>query len=358
MNSTAYSAKLYNLTTNTRYHICVIGIGNWIPEHVLNALNRLHSSKENADERRSRRLQEQQDQSDIQLPYPMNQSPLVLRDDYSTGYLSPSSSMYAMLEDDDNYIEIDSLLEVLKNSHFSKCTDVQTLDPDPSQLIETNGLASHSFLQSLLTRRLGLIVGACLGIVVFIILASMLSYYKIKRQRLENLKRQQNPQTMSMPMPPEYISYRHFSIPSDAIHSTSTSSSVIGLANGPTKGGLTSSVKTPSPICEKITPMSSPAIGNGNGVAIISNNDGDNSDSNNHQHHHLHNHQQQQQHHHQLQQNIPLQQNHHLHLQQQIQVQQQLQHQQQLQQQQQQIPHHHSNYMSGVVLGTNNLTAC
>ncbi|KAG8241394.1 hypothetical protein J6590_086115 [Homalodisca vitripennis] len=57
---------------------------------------------------------------------------------------------------------------------------------------------------SILTRRLGLIIGSCMGFVVFIVLVSILGYLKLKKQR-EVAKREQ-------PGPAEYLSYRHFSL--------------------------------------------------------------------------------------------------------------------------------------------------
>ena len=59
---------------------------------------------------------------------------------------------------------------------------------------------------SFLTRRLGLIVGSAMGFVVFIILVSVLSYLKLKKQR-EVAKRE-------IPMSQDYLSYRHFSLQS------------------------------------------------------------------------------------------------------------------------------------------------
>lgn len=104
--------------------------------------------------------------------------------------------------------EYSALRDVLKNSRFSTCTDVQTLDSTPSLITDENGLASNGFIHSILTRRLGLIVGCCLGIIVFIVMISILSYVKLKKQRIENAKRR-------AALPPDYMSYRHFSIPND-----------------------------------------------------------------------------------------------------------------------------------------------
>lgn len=74
--------------------------------------------------------------------------------------------------------------------------------------MESDSLSSGGFLHSLLTRRLGLIVGCCLGIIVFIVLISVLGWLKLKKQRIERAKRQQ-------PMPPDFLSYRSYSISND-----------------------------------------------------------------------------------------------------------------------------------------------
>lgn len=98
----------------------------------------------------------------------------------------------------------DGMLPLLVDSPTSKCAEVNTLAaPDHIGL----GLPDRSLgVQSVLTRRLGLIVGCCMGIVVFIVLVSVLGYLKVKKQR-RAVKREQ-------PAPAEYLSYRHFSIQS------------------------------------------------------------------------------------------------------------------------------------------------
>lgn len=103
-----------------------------------------------------------------------------------------------------------TLLSLMMDTPTSRCTEVRTLDAiGPNPLAEVDGMSSQGIIHSILTRRLGLIVGCCLGIIVFIVLVSVLGYLKIKKQRLEAAKRQQQP------MAPEFISYRHFSIPND-----------------------------------------------------------------------------------------------------------------------------------------------
>jgi hypothetical protein len=88
---------------------------------------------------------------------------------------------------------------LLSDSPSTRCTEVRTLEAP----VVGEGLPKSG---SILTRRLGLIVGSCMGFVVFIVLVSVLGYLKLKKQRVSN-KREQ-------PLPQEYISYRHFSIQS------------------------------------------------------------------------------------------------------------------------------------------------
>lgn len=88
---------------------------------------------------------------------------------------------------------------VLTDSPSTRCTDVRTLEaPSVSESPPEGG--------SILTRRLGLIVGSCMGFVVFIVLVSVLGYLKLKKQRSSSKR--------DPPLPQEYISYRHFSIQS------------------------------------------------------------------------------------------------------------------------------------------------
>lgn len=95
----------------------------------------------------------------------------------------------------------------MADSSTSRCTEVKTLE-SPDAVISSDGssMGDVGSVSSFLTRRLGLIVGCCMGFVVFLLLVSVLGYLKVKKQR-ETVKREQ-------PIPPEYISYRHFSIQS------------------------------------------------------------------------------------------------------------------------------------------------
>lgn len=97
-----------------------------------------------------------------------------------------------------NWITLNSSHHLSGDTQSSRCAEVKTLEGDMAYYSDEH----HK--SSLLTRRLGLIIGSCLGCVVFIVLVSVLGYLKIKKQR-EDTKREQ-------PLPPEYLSYRHFSL--------------------------------------------------------------------------------------------------------------------------------------------------
>lgn len=149
----ARSVKLSKLESDTRYLICVLGLGSWgtpIPEDVNSwQLNASH----------------------------------------------------------DDVIE-SSVPPVMINSPMSRCTEVRTLDA-PDSVIGDGTVGDRGGLASILTRRLGLIVGSCMGLVVFIVLVSVLGYMKMKKQRAAMKREQPLPQN-----PPEYMSYRHFSLQS------------------------------------------------------------------------------------------------------------------------------------------------
>ncbi|KAK0161430.1 hypothetical protein PV327_009901 [Microctonus hyperodae] len=154
LDPNARSLRLGKLISNTKYLICVLGLGNW--------LTRV-------------------DEADV------------------IGQFNSTR---------DEIIESTSLPEMI-DSATSRCTEVKTLEaPDPI-VISSDGapMSDVSGVTSILTRRLGLIVGCCMGFIVFILLVSVLGYLKVKKQR-EAVKRDQQP------IPPEYISYRHFSIQS------------------------------------------------------------------------------------------------------------------------------------------------
>lgn len=123
----ARSVRLTKLASDTRYLICVLGLGSWgtpIPEDI-------GSWQWNAS-----------------------------HDDVIEG----------------------SALPVMINSPTSRCTDVRTLDA-PDSIVGDGTMSDRGGLANILTRRLGLIVGSCMGFVVFVVLISVLGYMKMKKQR-------------------------------------------------------------------------------------------------------------------------------------------------------------------------------
>lgn len=127
------------------------------------------------------------------------------------------------------------LMKSKLDTPISRCVEARTLAAEPVQITDQNRLTDGGLLHALLTRRLGLIVGCCLGIFVFIVIITVLGWLKLKKRRTENAKRsdqqmqtQQNyqhlqhpelNQTQLLPPPPDYnnTTYRQFTcIPIEA----------------------------------------------------------------------------------------------------------------------------------------------
>lgn len=159
LNRSSNSARLIALASNTLYLICVLGVGNWLTYQ-----NDLNNSE------------------------------------------SAGSNLIASLTNSHNEIYPEAIKGLLTESMTSRCTQVRTLYA-LSSIMEMDSLSSNGFFHSLVTRRLGLIVGCCLGIFVFIILISVLGWLKIKKRRIEQAKRQQ--------MPQDFTSYRSYAVSQD-----------------------------------------------------------------------------------------------------------------------------------------------
>ncbi|XP_066581657.1 protein artichoke [Prorops nasuta] len=152
LDTKARSVRLTKLVSETRYLICVLGLGSW----------------------------------SIPLPETTSWQPNATHDD----------------------IIEDTALSAMVNSPTSKCTEVKTLDA-PNSIVGDGSVSDRGGLASILTRRLGLIVGSCMGFVVFLILISVLSYIKLKKQRAAIKREQPVPSNTT-----EFLSYRHFSLQS------------------------------------------------------------------------------------------------------------------------------------------------
>ena len=64
----------------------------------------------------------------------------------------------------------------MTDSSTSRCTEVKTLDAPDNAIISSDGSAMDDVgsVSNFLTRRLGLIVGCCMGFIVFLLLVSVL----------------------------------------------------------------------------------------------------------------------------------------------------------------------------------------
>lgn len=162
LNRSSNSARLIALASNTLYLICVLGAGSWLTYQ--NDLNNSNSA---------------------------------------------GSSFMTNLANANNEVYPEAIKSLLTESMTSKCTQVRTLYT-LSSIMEMDSLSSNGFFHSLVTRRLGLIVGCCLGILVFIVLIAVLGWLKIKKRRIEQAKRQQ--------MPQEFLSYRSYTVAQDEQH--------------------------------------------------------------------------------------------------------------------------------------------
>lgn len=154
LDPNARSVKLGKLSSNTRYLVCVVGLGNWLTR--------------------------------------VEESSVIGQFNVSRG---------------GDVFETNSAPQMVDSS-TSRCTEVRTLEA-PDAIVSSDGapMSDVSGVTGILTRRLGLIVGCCMGFVVFVLLVSVLGYLKVRKQR-DVVKRE------VQPIPPEYISYRHFSIQS------------------------------------------------------------------------------------------------------------------------------------------------
>ncbi|KAI5694456.1 hypothetical protein M8J76_017025, partial [Diaphorina citri] len=88
------------------------------------------------------------------------------------------------------------------------CTQVSTLDG--TKQVDENNI----FKGSILTRRLGLIVGSVLGCIVFIILVSILGFLKLKKQKQEAKRNSENIQTINTT---DYLNYQQFHIDHNSV---------------------------------------------------------------------------------------------------------------------------------------------
>ncbi|OWR42525.1 Chaoptin [Danaus plexippus plexippus] len=104
-----------------------------------------------------------------------------------------------------------NLRSYMNNTHTSKCTSVTTIEIF-SAALDSPFSNTYMGITELLTRRLSLVVGGCIGLIVFIVLVSVLGYMKTK-------KRPPLPKT-EVQQPPQYISYDNFTATNIDVQST------------------------------------------------------------------------------------------------------------------------------------------
>lgn len=166
MNSTTRTTRLNHLTPGARYLICVIAIGDFV--------NNFGSSMPNA----------------------------------RVASLSQGSQGINVYGDEQVF---SNLRPLMNDSHISKCTSVSTIEIF-SAALDSPFSNTYMGIAELLTRRLSLVVGCCIGLIVFIVLVSVLGYMKTK-------KRPVIPKDV-IQQPPQYISYDNFTTTNVDVQST------------------------------------------------------------------------------------------------------------------------------------------
>lgn len=215
------SAKLNVLASGTQYRICVIGLGN----RLSSAMTMYYVSNMVADNNLVNQFSDK-----LVSSLTADGDPLSAVFD---GDADDSDNVLHTIENKTDAIHWEfrnGLMKSKIDTPISRCIEARTLVAEPVQITEENRLTDGGLLHSLLTRRLGLIVGCCLGIFVFIIIVSILGWLKLKKRRLENAKRHEQQlnqaeqlnyqhlnhpelnQTQLLPPPPDYnnTSYRQF----------------------------------------------------------------------------------------------------------------------------------------------------
>ena len=195
VNAFEHTAKLNVLSSDTQYRICVIGLGN----RLSSAMTMYYVSNMVADNNLVNQFSEK----------------LVSNfGDNKLGETLDGEDTDNILHDIENktntiYWEFrHGLMKSKIDTPISRCIEARTLVAEPVQITEQNRLTDGGLLHSLLTRRLGLIVGCCLGIFVFIIIVSILGWLKLKKRRLDNAKRREQELNQA-----EQLNYQHLNHP-------------------------------------------------------------------------------------------------------------------------------------------------
>lgn len=225
VNPFEQTAKLNVLSSGTQYRICVIGLGSRLSPamtmyYTTNMVNDATTINATHQHYYNEKIIAQFPGSDV--------------DQFNE--IGDGEDDGAFTNANENKTEAifwefrNGLMKSKLDTPISRCTEVRTLPAEPVQITDQNRLTDRGLLHSLLTRRLGLIVGCCLGIFVFIVIVTVLGWLKLKKRRIDNAKRREQQlnqvqqlnyqhrnhahlnQTQLLPPPPDYnnTSYRQF----------------------------------------------------------------------------------------------------------------------------------------------------
>lgn len=160
MNITARSTRLNHLTPGSKYTICVLAVGNF--------------------------------------ESPVSTSTASIPD----ARVAPSQENNTMHLYGDEQI-FNHIRPYLNDSFTSRCTSVRTIEIFGSS-VDSPFSNTYMGIADMLTRRLSLVVGCCMGFIVFVVLVSGLGYIKSKKRSLPTKPESQEA--------PQYISYDHFPV--------------------------------------------------------------------------------------------------------------------------------------------------
>lgn len=99
----------------------------------------------------------------------------------------------------------------MNDSMTSKCTSLSTIEIFGTGM-ESPFSNTYKGIADILTRRLSLVVGCCIGFIVFVVLVSGLGYLKSKKRPVVG--------KADIPQPPQYISYDNFNTPNVEVQTT------------------------------------------------------------------------------------------------------------------------------------------
>lgn len=167
LNATARYTRLNHLTPGSRYTVCVLAIGNF---------GMSTSTGSSVPDARI-------------APFPEIASNNLYGDEQTFNHLR----------------------SYMNDSLTSKCTSVSTIEIFGASM-DSPFSNTYMGIADILTRRLSLVVGCCIGFIVFVVLVSALGYIKTKKRPVVGKAEVQQA--------PQYISYDNFNTPTIDVQTT------------------------------------------------------------------------------------------------------------------------------------------